>query len=95
METKTFDSPQSLIQHLSVAEDKLKTPSALGSWYWRAKMFYDPNVCGCKKKNMSQGSIEDAYRNILMLPPPEKETARNIVGGSFTLTLNGVTLGTV
>jgi len=95
METKTFDSPQSLIQHLSVAEDKLKTPSALGSWYWRAKMFYDPNICGCKKKNMSQNTIEDSYRNLIMLPPNEKDVARNIVGSSFTIVLNGATIGTI
>ncbi len=73
----------------------MKVPSMLGSWYWRAKMFYDPNICGCKKKNMSQNTIEDSYRNLIMLPPNEKDVARNIVGSSFTIVLNGATIGTI
>jgi hypothetical protein len=95
METNTFDSPQSLVGYLRSHEEKMRTPSAIGSWYWRAKLWFDPNVCGCKKKNMSLQQIEEGYRNILNWPENEKNTARNIVGGTFTLIMNGVTLGTV
>ena len=95
METNTFDSPQGLLQHLLTKEDQLKTPSAIGTWYWRSKLWFDPNICGCKKKNMSLQQVEDGYRGMVYWPEGEKSIARNIVGGSFTLIMNGVTLGTI
>jgi hypothetical protein len=95
METNTFDSPQALINYLVPHEEKMRTPSALGSWYWRAKLWFDPNVCGCKKKNMSLQQIEDGYRNMVNWPEGEKSVARNIAGCSFTIIMNGVTLGTI
>lgn len=95
METNNIESPQALIQHLSSKEEQMRTPSAIGSWYWRAKLWFDPNVCGCKKKNMSLQQIEDGYKNMVNWPETEKAVARNIAGGSLTLMMNGVTVGTV
>lgn len=95
METKVFESPIAFLQFLSNKEAQLRTPCILGSWYWRAKLFYDPNVCGCKKKNTNQTAIEDAYRNLVIMQENEKNIAREIVGSSFTLQLNGDTIGTV
>lgn len=95
MEIKSFESPKEFVQYLNDKQEMLKTPSGIGSWYWRAKMFYDPNVCGCKKKNMSDQIIEQGYRSLLLLPENEKMVARSIVGGNFTLKINGEFIGTV
>jgi len=95
METKVFESPQELVQYLVDKEPMMKTPSGLGSWYWRAKLFYDPNVCGCKKKNMSEQSITESYKIIANYPETEKIVARSIIGGNFTLKLNGDVIGTI
>lgn len=101
METKTVDGPQALVQLILPNEEKLKSyggavkPSVINFWYWRAKVFYDPNVCGCKKKNMNAQIIEQSYTNLLNLPEEEKQVVRELCGGNITLILNGVTLGTI
>lgn len=95
MEIKIFETPQEFIQHLDTKQAMLKTPNGLSSWYWRAKLFYDPNVCGCKKKNISEETIMSGYKSIHLMPENEKIIARSIVGGNFTLKMNGEILGTI
>jgi hypothetical protein len=95
MEIKVFESPIELQNFLIQKEEDLRTPSALSVWYWRAKLFYDPNVCGCKKKNLTEASIQEGYRNIVTHPEHEKIISRRIVGGNFTLKMNGEIIGTI
>ena len=97
METKTVDSPQALVQLLLPNESQMQQyhPSNIVSWYFRAKVFYDPNTCSCKKKGMNQQTIEQGYSALVNLPEHEKIALRNLAGGNVTLVLNGVTLGTV
>jgi len=95
MENKVFETQQEFIQYLSSKEGMMKTPSGISSWYWRAKLFYDPNICGCKKKNLNEATIIEGYKTIPMLPEGEKIIARSIVGSNFTLKLNGEVIGTI
>ena len=95
MENNTFESPQALVQFLLPKEGTMNLDTPFCKGYWRAKFWYNPQVCSCKKKNLSEEIIQNEYRQILNYSETEKVIARNFVGGSFTLILNGELLGTV
>ena len=62
-------------------------------WFIRTRIWFDTNICTCKKKNMSLVMIENEYKALVNMSTEEKEKAYRIVGDSVVLNFNGELLG--
>ena len=62
-------------------------------WFIRTRIWFDTNICTCKKKNMSVSMIENEYKALVNMTTEEKEKAYRIVGDSVVLNFNGELLG--
>ena len=61
----TVNSPKYLAVLLYRKEADMKTLRSkhIGVWYWNAKLWYDESICKCRKKGMSQDTINNEYKN--------------------------------
>lgn len=86
-------TPQELLQYLinrhGNGTDDLKNNQGLFTqWYIRSRIWFDPNVCNCKKKGMSNEIMINEYKALSQLNSEEKEKAYRILGSSATVNYN-------
>jgi len=62
-------------------------------WFIRSRVWYDTNMCTCKKKGMSEEILLNEYKALVNMTTEEKEKAYRIVGESVVLNFNGELLG--
>jgi len=96
-----FESPLELVKHLfsteNINDGIFSKPSAICGWYIKAKKIYDPSACDCTEKATKEEieQVESMYKTILTYSDEEKRNALFVIGGDFTLKLNGQILGKV
>ena len=94
------NTPQELVQYLinrhgNGTDDLKNNQGAFTQWYIRTRIWFDPNVCKCKKKNMSDEIILDEYKALPQMSAEDKEKAYRVIGSSATLNYNGELLGNI
>jgi hypothetical protein len=94
-DTIKINSSKEFIQtifSLSAAGNKLES-GTLFSWYTKAKNWYDPNVCSCRKKRISEENITEEYKSLVNMSIEEKEKIKKWSNVKFLLYHNGEALG--
>lgn len=94
------NSPQELVQYLinrhgNGTDDLKNNQGAFTQWYIRTRIWFDPNVCKCKKKNLSDEIVLNEYKALPQMSAEDKEKAYRIIGSSATLNYNGESLGNI
>ena len=94
-DTLKINSPKEFIRtifSLSSAGSKPELGSFF-SWYNRAKNWYDPNVCSCRKKGITEETITQEYKSLVNMSIEEKEKIKRWSNIKFFLYHNGELLG--
>lgn len=94
------NTPQELVQYLvnrhgNGTDDLKNNQGTFTQWYIRTRIWYDPNVCKCKKKNMSDEIALTEYKALPQMSAEDKEKAYRIIGSSATINDNGVFIGNI
>jgi hypothetical protein len=87
---KILSTPKEVLQQIDqrMAEDRFahiqvkayENKGVFERWVAQARVWYDPNVCGCKKKGMSDDVILNQYKAFKTLSEEEKSKAYRIIG---------------
>ena len=92
----TFTTPQQLLQHLATRHMIANiVRGELVSWSRQATVWYNTNICKCKKKGMSEDIIIQGYKKIISYSDIERINALRVIGGSATFIWNEELLGTI
>jgi hypothetical protein len=88
------NTPTELVQYLinkhgNGTDDLKNNQGDFTKWYIRTRVWYDPNVCKCKKKDMSDEIMLNEYRALAQMSTEDKEKAYRIIGSSATVNYNG------
>lgn len=88
--TVVLNSPKEVLEHVDkrLQEDRLAhiqvrshdNRGIFDVWMKKAKLWYDPNTCGCKKKGLSDDFVVNEYKNFSVLSKEEKDKAYRILG---------------
>jgi uncharacterized protein YqkB len=95
MSNKILSSPLEVLQHIErrLVEDRFahitvnayENKGDFVNWINQAKLWYDPNVCGCKKKGLNENIVIQHFKNLKSLNSVEKQKAYKIIGESVKL----------
>lgn len=87
---KILTAPKEVLQQIDqrLAEDRFahiqvrsyENKGVFERWVAQARVWYDPNICGCKKKGMSDEIIVNQYKALKNLSEEEKNKAYRIIG---------------
>lgn len=94
----TVNSPKYLAVLLYRKEADMKTLRSkhIGVWYWKAKLWYDESICKCRKKGLSQDTINNEYKNLINMSESDKQEVVNLLGGkALILYLNEHLVGRI
>ena len=92
------NNPTELVQYViaKTSSDTEKLKINIGDfvkWFIRSRVWYDPNVCACKKKSLNEEMIVNEYKALVTMNAEEKEKAYRVIGDSVVLNFNGELLG--
>lgn len=96
---KVFNNPKELSDYLNTKYGKThptieQNKGVFSIWYMTNQMWFDETICKCRKKGMSEASINKLYEMLKNLNnvPQEKEKARKILDTDAILMYNGEVL---
>ena len=92
---KIINSPKDFVQTINslLNNEKVLEQGVLVRWYMKAKNWYDPNVCSCRKKGLNESLIADGYKLLTTMELSEKEKIQRWSDTKFALYLNGEFVG--
>jgi hypothetical protein len=89
-EIKIISTPIEIIQHIDqrLASDRFahiqirssENKGVFERWVAQIRVWYDPNICGCKKKGLSEDTVVNQYKQFANLSAEEKAKAYRIMG---------------
>jgi len=94
----TVDSPKHLAVLLFRIEQDMKILRLkhIGIWYWKTKLWYNESICKCRKKGMSQDTINNEYKDLINMSESDKQEVVNLLGGkALILYLNEHLVGRI
>jgi hypothetical protein len=94
----TFTTPKQLLQHLNLNKRKSVGQANKGlfyNWVVKGMLWYNSNICKCKKKGMTEEQIIDGFKEIVKYSTEEQQKAVIIIGGSAAFIWNEELLGTI
>jgi hypothetical protein len=94
-EIKVLKTPTEVLQHIDqrLAEDRFahiqvkssENKGTFSTWVSKARLWYDPNTCGCKKSGLSEEVIKNQFLAFSELNDNEKVNAYRILGSPVEL----------
>lgn len=100
-----LNEPKEVIQHIDkrMAEDRFahiqirsfENKGIFESWISQARLWYDPNICSCRKKGLTEEIIINRYKELSNLTQAEKNKAYRILGSPVVLKFGGETIITL
>ena len=85
-----------LLLYRKEADMKTLRSKHIGVWYWKAKLWYDVDICKCRKKGLSQDTINNEYKNLINMSESDKQEVVNLLGGkALILYLNEHLVGRI
>jgi len=70
-----------LLLYRKEADMKTLKSKHIGVWYWKAKLWYDESICKCRKKGLSQDTVDNEYKNLINMSESDKQEVVNLLGG--------------
>lgn len=95
-EDKVINSPKEFIEailSIVATSGKILEQGVLSRWFTKAKNWYDPNICSCRKKGLTEGTIVQEYKSLVVMHPVEKQKIQRWCDTRFVLHLNGEFVG--
>jgi hypothetical protein len=97
--TVVLNTPKEVLSHVDkrLQEDRLAhihvkshdNRGVFDVWMKKARLWYDTNTCGCKKKGLSEDFVLNEYKNFSTLSQEEKDKAYRILGCRVELYYEG------
>jgi uncharacterized protein YqkB len=87
---KILRNPTEILQHIDrkLVEDRFahiqikafENRGVFHNWINRARLWYDPNVCSCKKKGLNEDVLVSEFKDFKNLNTEEKNKIYKIMG---------------